>query len=234
MAELLQNPTIQFFDANGDPLSGGLLYSYEAGTVTPKALYTDLAGSSAHTNPIVLNSRGEAANDIRMASGSYKIVLKDSNEVTIWTRDNVQSFADIISTEGALAVANNLSDLASVPTALTNLGIAPLTVQTQHDITGGQSATDLTDETFDADDYSMVVHECTIIRGTTIVDFFTVICRNVNGTWNTTQGPSMAGSHGITITNSQTDTVGQLRAAATAGDNGTLLIKKHYYTKPTA
>jgi len=48
----------QFFDNNGDPLSGGLLYSYASGTTTPLATYTSSTGLTANTNPIVLDSAG--------------------------------------------------------------------------------------------------------------------------------------------------------------------------------
>ena len=48
----------QFLDDNGDPLSGGLLYTYAAGTSTPAASYTDSGGGTPHANPIVLARRG--------------------------------------------------------------------------------------------------------------------------------------------------------------------------------
>ena len=49
---LSPTPKLQFFDANGDPLVGGLLYTYEAGTTTPLVTHTDSTGVSANTNPI--------------------------------------------------------------------------------------------------------------------------------------------------------------------------------------
>ena len=121
MAELAPLPRYRFLDDNGEPLSGGLLYTYEAGTTTPKATYKDLAGAEPNTNPIVLDSAGRA--QVRIVSGSYKFVLKDSTDTTIWTEDNVQSLSSLINTAGALAVANNLGDLDDLPTALTNLGL---------------------------------------------------------------------------------------------------------------
>jgi hypothetical protein len=42
----------QFFDNNGVPLAGGLLYSYAAGTTTPLATYTTSSGVTPNTNPI--------------------------------------------------------------------------------------------------------------------------------------------------------------------------------------
>jgi hypothetical protein len=113
----------QFFNTDGSPLSGGKLYSYIAGTTTPKATYKDKIASEFNTNPIILDSRGEC--DIWLHTGSYKFVLKDSADSIIWTEDNIQSLADALNTQGALAVLNNLSDVADAPTALANLGGVP-------------------------------------------------------------------------------------------------------------
>lgn len=81
----------QFFDNNGNPLSGGKLYSYEAGTTTPQTTYTSASGATAHTNPIVLDSAGRVATgEIWLTAGqNYKFVLKTSTEVTIATWDNI-------------------------------------------------------------------------------------------------------------------------------------------------
>jgi len=50
----------QFFSDAGVPLVGGKVYTYEAGTSTPLATYQDSTGVTANTNPIILDSRGEA------------------------------------------------------------------------------------------------------------------------------------------------------------------------------
>ena len=82
----------QFFDNNGVPLSGGFLYTYAAGTTTPLATYTTSAGSTARTNPIILNSAGRVPDggEIWLTVGvTYKFLLKDSNDVLIGTYDNI-------------------------------------------------------------------------------------------------------------------------------------------------
>ena len=83
----------QFFTNNGTPLSGGLIYTYAAGTTTPQATYTSSLGSIAHANPIVLDSAGRvAAGEVWVTDGvSYKFVLKDSTFNTIGTYDNINS-----------------------------------------------------------------------------------------------------------------------------------------------
>jgi len=80
-------PRFRAFDSNGVPLSGGLLYTYLAGTTTPLSTYTDSSGNVANTNPVVLDATGQA--DIWLGtSANYKFVLKDANGVTYWTVDN--------------------------------------------------------------------------------------------------------------------------------------------------
>ena len=81
----------QFFDNNGNPLSGGKLYTYSAGTTAPLACYTSVSGDTAHSNPIVLNSAGRVSTgEIWIEYGySYKFALYTSNDVLIATYDNI-------------------------------------------------------------------------------------------------------------------------------------------------
>lgn len=81
-------PKFVGLDANGNPLSGGKLYTYAAGGSTPLATYTDSGGGTPNANPVVLDSAGRA--DVWCVSGtSYKFILKDSLDSTIWTADNL-------------------------------------------------------------------------------------------------------------------------------------------------
>lgn len=78
----------RYFDSNGDPLAGGKIYTYQSGTTTPQATYTDSGGLTANANPLILDSAGYATMWLNPEL-SYKFVLKDSNDVTIWTTDGV-------------------------------------------------------------------------------------------------------------------------------------------------
>lgn len=75
----------QFFDSNGDPLANGKLYTYDAGTLTPRTTWADAGEVSANANPVVLDAAGRAQLFFR---GNYKLILKTSADVTVWTVDN--------------------------------------------------------------------------------------------------------------------------------------------------
>jgi hypothetical protein len=100
------------FDLNGDPLSGGKVYTYAAGTTTPRATYTDSTGGTANANPVILNARGEADIWIDRTLG-YKLVLTDSNDVTVWTVDNIYSpQAELLAGANTWAATNTFNDVA--------------------------------------------------------------------------------------------------------------------------
>jgi len=80
----------QFFTNSGVPLTGGKLYSYAAGTTTPKATYTSSSGATAHTNPIILDSAGRVpGGEVWLIAAAYKFVLNTSTDVLIATYDNI-------------------------------------------------------------------------------------------------------------------------------------------------
>jgi hypothetical protein len=89
-----------FVDSSGNPLSGGLLYTYEAGSATPATTYTTSAGSVANANPIVLSANGYPASGGSVvsiwltATQSYKFTLKTSAGVEVWSRDNIDGIND--------------------------------------------------------------------------------------------------------------------------------------------
>ena len=86
----------QFFTDDGIPLAGGKLYSFAAGTTTPAPTYTSITGSTANSNPIVLDAAGRVVEEIWVTVGSsYKFTLKDALGVEIWTKDNISIFTGV-------------------------------------------------------------------------------------------------------------------------------------------
>lgn len=100
----------QFLDNNGNVLSGGLIYTYSAGTTTPLATYTSNLGTIAQPNPIVLDSAGRIpGGELWLTTGyGYKFVTKDANSVLIGTYDNVPSSAQPPITNDASSIAYEL------------------------------------------------------------------------------------------------------------------------------
>ena len=130
---LFPTPVMQFFDANGNPLAGGKLFTYAAGTTTPQATYTNYGGGTANTNPVILDSAGRAA--IWLNNNRYYMVLKDANDVQIWTADDVNGPNG--PTLAALAAGNGATLIGYTPT---DTGVAT-TVNTRLQQLDGVSAT---------------------------------------------------------------------------------------------
>ncbi len=135
MASLSPTPKLQFFGSDGLPLVGGKLYTYAAGTTTPLATYVDYTGTTTNTNPVILDSNGEC--DVWLSNTLiYKYVLKDADDVTLYTVDYVSvpitavSFAappaigDAIPNEGTFTNLNvvNLMTLEGTGAAILNVG----------------------------------------------------------------------------------------------------------------
>lgn len=96
----------QFFDANGDPMSGAKLYFYEAGTTTPKDTYTDYTLGTPNSNPVEADADGRMGG-IWLGSGAYKAILKTAGDATIWSVDYVTgNQLDILTTRGDLLTRN--------------------------------------------------------------------------------------------------------------------------------
>jgi hypothetical protein len=86
----------QFFDSNGNPLAGGKLYSYAAGTTTPETTYTSVSGLTANPNPIILNSGGRVPSEIWLTDGVvYKFGLYTSTDQLIGIWDDISGINDV-------------------------------------------------------------------------------------------------------------------------------------------
>lgn len=93
MAAVLLSPIgngQQFFNDNGTPLAGGLIYTYQAGSSSPLATFVDNGGTVANSNPIVLDSAGRLPAEVWLFTGySYKFIIKTAADVLIQSLDNI-------------------------------------------------------------------------------------------------------------------------------------------------
>lgn len=74
-ATLLPLPRFVAFDANGEPLAGGFVYTYVPGGTTPKTTWQDAAETTPNANPIILDADGSC---LLYGSGVYQITTTDS------------------------------------------------------------------------------------------------------------------------------------------------------------
>lgn len=92
MASLSSVPRLSFVDSNGNALVAGKLWTYESGTSTPLATYGSADQVTVNTNPVILDSRGEAL--VYLATGAnYRFYLTTSTDVPVWAApvDNITS-----------------------------------------------------------------------------------------------------------------------------------------------
>lgn len=107
-----------FADKNGKRLSGGKVFTYEPGTLTPKATYTDALNLIPNTNPINLDESGEA--DIYL-DGGYRMQVYDRYGTLIQDVDNFKTWASGIPAESILYGNQDLEQFnAGVESSINN------------------------------------------------------------------------------------------------------------------
>lgn len=80
-ASLVPNAKQQFFNANGQPLAGGFVYSYVPNTLVAKTTWVDPYENVANAQPVVLDSGGYA---FIFGQGNYRQQVYDANMNLIW------------------------------------------------------------------------------------------------------------------------------------------------------
>ncbi|TCB77428.1 hypothetical protein [Acinetobacter sp. ANC 4173] len=145
MATLATNVSFQCLGFDGKPLAGGKIYTYAAGTTTPKTTYTTMAGTVANPNPVILDQNGKAK--IFLGDGAYRLQILDSNNAIVDDIDQISryvtqsefaSFQQTVS-DGVLQLTEIKEQIdVYVDTALGNQkgyagGVAPLDENVQID-----------------------------------------------------------------------------------------------------
>jgi len=85
------SPNIQYFDNSGNVLDGGLLEFFGTGTSGESGrldTFKDVNLNTENTNPVVLSAAGRTGN-IFLQAQSYKVTLRDKDEVLIFESDPV-------------------------------------------------------------------------------------------------------------------------------------------------
>lgn len=93
---IMPSPWFTGLDDDGNPLVGGKLYTVEAGGTYPaNALetFSDVELQTENPNPVILDGGGRAT--VFLLGASYKFILKDANDVTIRTQDNISAISPL-------------------------------------------------------------------------------------------------------------------------------------------
>jgi len=102
-ADLYPAPLFRWTEDGGDPASGWKVKTFEPGTSTLKSTYTDGTQGTANANPVILDSRGEAA---IYFSGVYDIEIQNSAGVAQRTVENYGNALTIAAINGGNLVPN--------------------------------------------------------------------------------------------------------------------------------
>lgn len=110
-------PRQDCFDTSGNPRAGAKLYFYVTGTTTPLATYSNSGLTVANANPVVADSAGLFGEIFLTQSAVYKVVLKTSADVTVWTADPVSggtTSTDLTGLVNAAAITNTVSEQQAI------------------------------------------------------------------------------------------------------------------------
>lgn len=123
MAYLAPFSRRQFIDANGNPYSGGKIWTYLAGTTTPATTYQDNLSATPNTNPIILDSEGRTPYSVWLTDDvNYKYAVLESDDTPIYTEDNVSGINDFVAPSVSEWVATSVTCTYSSATVFTISG----------------------------------------------------------------------------------------------------------------
>ena len=212
----------QFFTTTGIPLAGGKIYTYQAGSSTPLATYTDNTGAVANANPIVLGTDGRPATEIWLTYGyNYKFILKTADDSTIQTYDNLYGIIGVQASSGATIPAGLISmwsgSIGSIPSGwylcdgsngtpnLTNRFIIGAGSTYAVNGTGGVSSVTLTTNNMPAHTHTATVTDPGHLHSDTGQNqgFGSTSGPDSNQAWSGTHNTATA-TTGISVTNSST------------------------------
>ena len=108
----------QFLSSTGVPLANGCVFTYQAGTSTQQATYTDSTGTIQASNPIILDAGGFTS--IWLSNLSYRIAVWSAGGVNCATGQ--QQY--VIDNVSAYQIINQANDLFLFPATSDPGGVA--------------------------------------------------------------------------------------------------------------
>jgi hypothetical protein len=124
MADVIEcfKPGFRVLDSTGAVVSGAVLEFYDAGTSTPRTVYSDYALSVSLGTSVTCDSGGYPTSDgnakvsVYTGTGRYKIIAKTSTGTTVWGPiDNIPGALDTSSflTSGDIVPSPNISNIST-------------------------------------------------------------------------------------------------------------------------
>ena len=224
---------VSFLGVTGLPLSGGKLYSYQAGSSTPLATYTTVSGTIANANPIILGTDGRAPNEIWLTYGyNYKFILQDSVGGTIATYDDIYGILGTIPAASSTLPTGMIllwsGSIGSIPAGYLLCDGTSSTPDLRNRFIIGAGSTYSVNQTGGSADAIVVSHTHTA----TVTDpghTHTVSVANQGGQNGSISGGGSQPAVGSATLTTASNTTGISGANATAGTSGTGANLPPYY-----
>lgn len=156
-------PKVSIFDTAGDPISGAKLYFYETSTSTPLATYADEDNTIANTNPVVCDAAGRAGPIWLQTDKIYKLVVKTSTDVTVYTVDPVKA---VTVRAGTVAAVNTLPYVTPFMYGGVGDGVANDATPLQNAINAADKIVDLCGKTWKTNSQLTIQAGVTLQNGT--------------------------------------------------------------------
>jgi hypothetical protein len=227
---------VSILGATGLPLSGGLVYTYQAGSSAALATYTSSGGTIPNSNPIVLNSDGRAPSEIWLEQGySYKFQIKTALGAVIQTLDNLYGIPQSAGGGGGAAIPSGCiiiwsGAIGSVPAGYVLCDGTNATPDLRNSFVIGAGNTYSVGQTGGSKDAIVVTHTHT---ATSVVTdpghFHDVAGTNTSGGVLTLQDRNGDGTSNTLATASKTTGISVATTNATAGVSGTNANLPPYY-----
>ncbi len=122
----------QILDQNGNPVSGGLVNTYAAGTTSPVPVFTTAVGNVSASNPVVTGADGRLPYELWQTSGqTLKIILTDALANTLGTYDNLTGINDptaLLTTTNTWTASQSFNVIRVTSATITTLTVSTLSV----------------------------------------------------------------------------------------------------------
>jgi hypothetical protein len=125
MSMAYNNVIEQALDDNGIPLEGAKLRFYDAGTTTPRTVYSDSGLTTAITQPVVADAAGRFV-QVYLQAGIYKYTLHTADDVLVTSQDNVDP--GLSASGSAIPIAQGGTGATTAAGARTNLDVPATSV----------------------------------------------------------------------------------------------------------